>query len=278
MSRATSARVLAMIPDLFFATKVAATASAGGIELELVPAERVVARLTEAPPTLVILDLHAPDAVQLVLALKATAPAVPVVGFYSHVETSLRRDALAAGADAAMPRSQFVNKLAVLLARGIEAVREPARGGALVSGELVEDEAALTAIAREMKSVAVVGIKDGRDPDAPAFNIPELLADSGVRVIGVNPMVKESLGQPTLASLAELREAPDIVNVFRRSDAIPEVADQLLALPASLRPRVVWLQSGIRHDEAAARLVAAGYRVVQDRCLGVYSRRARRDR
>ncbi len=147
-----------------------------------------------------------------------------------------------------------------------------------MSGELVEDEAALTAIARDMKTVAVVGIKDGRDPDAPAFNIPELLVHSGVRVIGVNPMVKESLGQPTLASLAELREAPDIVNVFRRPDAIPEVADQLLALPASLRPRVVWLQSGIRHDASAARLVAAGYRVVQDRCLGIYSRRAQRGR
>ncbi len=147
-----------------------------------------------------------------------------------------------------------------------------------MSGELVEDEAALTAIARDMKTVAVVGIKDGRDPAAPAFNIPQLLADSGVRVIGVNPGVKEALGQATLASLAELREAPDIVNVFRRSDAIPEVADQLLALPESLRPQVVWLQSGIRHDESAARLVAAGYRVVQDRCLGVYSRRARRGR
>ena len=83
---------------------------------------------------------------------------------------------------------------------------------------------------------------------------------------------------PTLASLAELREAPDIVNVFRRSDAIPEVADQLLALPKSLRPRVVWLQSGTRHDESAARLVAAGFRVVQDSCLGVYLRRAHRGR
>jgi predicted CoA-binding protein len=147
-----------------------------------------------------------------------------------------------------------------------------------VSGALVEDEAALTAIARTMKTVAVVGIKDGRDPDAPAFNIPELLIDSGVRVIGVNPVVKEAFGQPTLGSLAELREAPDLVDVFRRSDAIPELTDQLLALPAELRPAVVWLQSGIRHDESAARLVAAGYRVVQDRCLGVYRRRAERGR
>jgi predicted CoA-binding protein len=67
----------------------------------------------------------------------------------------------------------------------------------------------------------------------------------------------------------------DVLDVFRRSDAIPELADQLLALPAERRPRTVWLQSGIRHDESAERLAAAGMKVVQDRCLGVYARRYR---
>ena len=147
-----------------------------------------------------------------------------------------------------------------------------------MSGALVEDEAVLTAIARAMKTVAVVGIKDRNEPDAPAYSVSRLLADSGVRVIGVNPMIKQALGQPTIATLAELGEAADIVDVFRRSDAIPELTDQLLALPADRRPAVVWLQSGIRHDESAARLVAAGYRVVQDRCLGVYRRRVERGR
>ena len=121
-------RVLAVIPDLFFATKVAATAKASGVELELVPPPRAAARTAEASPELVILDLHAPNAVQLLVALKAAAPTVPVVGFYSHVETALRRDALTAGADAALPRSQFVGKLAALLTRGIVALREPAPG------------------------------------------------------------------------------------------------------------------------------------------------------
>jgi predicted CoA-binding protein len=223
----------------------------------------------------VLVDLHAPGSVALVSALKARAPALPVVGFFSHVETALRRDALAAGADAVLPRSQFVGRLAALLARGLDALREPPAAAAR-RGELVEDEAALTAIAHGMKSVAVVGIKDGRDPDAPAYEIPKLFADAGVRVIGVNPKVKTALGQPTLGSLAELREAPDVVDVFRRPEAIPELAEELLALPADRMPGVVWLQSGIRHDAAAARLVAAGYRVVQDRCLGVYSRRTRR--
>lgn len=147
-----------------------------------------------------------------------------------------------------------------------------------MSGARVEDEAGLVAIARDLRTVAVVGIKDADEPDAPAYDVPRLLADSGVRVIGVNPKRARALGSPTLASLAELAEAPDVVDVFRRSSAIPELADQLLALPEGLRPRVVWLQSGIRDDESAARLVAAGYRVVQDRCLGVYRRRALRTR
>lgn len=144
------------------------------------------------------------------------------------------------------------------------------------AGALIEDDATLNEIVRAMRTVAVLGIKDGRDPDAPAFTIPSLLVEDGVRVIGVNPVVKEALGSPTLPSLAELPAGVDVLDVFRRSDAIPGIADELLALPPAQRPAVVWLQTGIRHDEAAARLVAAGYRVVQDRCLGVYARRARR--
>ena len=144
------------------------------------------------------------------------------------------------------------------------------------AGAHVSDEDSLVAIAREMRTVAVVGIKDDSDPDAPAFTIPSLIQDSGVRVIGVNPRVAAALGEPTLRSLADLPAGVDVLDVFRRSDAIPEIADELLALPPAQRPAVVWLQTGIRHDEAAARLVAGGYRVVQDRCLGVYTRRARR--
>lgn len=142
-----------------------------------------------------------------------------------------------------------------------------------MSGRMVDDEAGLVAIAHGMRTVAVLGIKDDRDPAAPAYTIPRLLADSGVRVIGVNPKVREALGTPTLASLSELPQGVDVLDVFRRSDAIAGITDELLALPAAQRPRVVWLQSGIRDDASAARLVAAGMDVVQDRCLGVYRRR-----
>jgi predicted CoA-binding protein len=143
-------------------------------------------------------------------------------------------------------------------------------------GALVTREEDLVAIARDMQSVAVVGIKDGSDPWAPAFTIPSMLKQAGVRVIGVNPRVPEALGEKTLGSVEELPAGVDVLDVFRRPDAIPELAEQLLKLPVERRPGVVWLQSEIRHDEAAARLVAAGFRVVQDHCLGVYSRRAGR--
>jgi CheY-like chemotaxis protein len=125
----TPRRVLAVIPDLFFATKVAATARASGVELEFAPPPQAAEEVCRVERALVLIDLHAPGAVALVAALKRAAPAVPVVGFYSHVETALRREALEAGLDAALPRSQFVRLLAPLLARGLTALREPAPGG-----------------------------------------------------------------------------------------------------------------------------------------------------
>jgi len=120
--------VLAVVPDLYFATRIAATAKAAGVALELVSRERAAARVAEPNASLVLLDLHGPDALALVGELKAAAPAVPVVGFFSHVQASMRRDALAAGADAALPRSQFVAKLQPLLVRGLDALAPGAPG------------------------------------------------------------------------------------------------------------------------------------------------------
>jgi predicted CoA-binding protein len=100
----------------------------------------------------------------------------------------------------------------------------------------------------------------------------------GLRIIGINPTIASALGEPTLRSVADLPAGVDVLDVFRRSDAIPALTDEILALPPERRPAVVWLQSGIRDDASAARLVKAGFRVVQDHCLGVYSRRARSHR
>jgi DNA-binding NarL/FixJ family response regulator len=119
--------VIAVVPDLYFATRIAATAKAAGVPLELVPPAGVEARLGRGGASLVLLDLHAPQAVALIATCKRAAPGTPLVGFYSHVEPALAQEALAAGADAALPRSRFVAKLAALLSQGLPALREPGR-------------------------------------------------------------------------------------------------------------------------------------------------------
>jgi hypothetical protein len=134
-------------------------------------------------------------------------------------------------------------------------------------------EADLAPIVRSMQRIAVLGIKDERDVDQPAYSVPATLEDLGKEVIGVNPIYPETFGRKNLASLAELPEGLDAVVIFRRIDAIPGIADELIALPPAQRPRIVWLQSGILHDQAAERLVQAGFTVVQDRCIGVYAHR-----
>jgi len=140
-------------------------------------------------------------------------------------------------------------------------------------GRLVQEEEELAAIVRGMRTVAVVGMKGDDRPEESAVSIPAMLQQRGYRVIPVNPKLASSLGERAWPDLASVPEPFDLVDVFRRPDAIPGLADQILALPPERRPEVVWLQSGIRHDEAAARLAAAGIDVVQDRCLGVYASR-----
>lgn len=142
-----------------------------------------------------------------------------------------------------------------------------------MSGRRVEEEAGLAAIVRSMRTIAVVGMKGEEQGDQPAFEIPRLLQSKGLRVIPVNPKLKSALGVAAFPTLASVTEPFDLVDVFRRIDAMSEVADEILALPPERRPRVVWMQTGIRHDGAADRLVAAGIDVVQDRCLGVYASR-----
>jgi CheY-like chemotaxis protein len=94
-----------------------AVAQAAGAALEFVAVGEAIARVTAAPPDRVILDLHAPGITGVARVLKsdpATAR-IPLVGFYSHVEANLRRDAREAGVDEVMPRSAFVKKLPALL-------------------------------------------------------------------------------------------------------------------------------------------------------------------
>lgn len=140
-------------------------------------------------------------------------------------------------------------------------------------GHRVEGEEELAAIVRGMHSIAVVGMKGEERPNESAYSIPAMLRERGYRVLAVNPTYEEILGQPSYPDLGSVPEPFDLVDVFRRADHVAEVADAVLALPPERRPRVFWMQSGIRDEEAAERLLAAGLDVVQDRCLGVYAGR-----
>ncbi len=121
-------RVMAVVPDLFFATKIAATAKALHVELALTPLARAAQAAAATPPALVLLDLQAPgDPPALIRALKADArtAAIPIVGFYPHVDHALRASAQEAGIDLVMPRSAFVTRLPGLLTGEQLPVAEP---------------------------------------------------------------------------------------------------------------------------------------------------------
>jgi uncharacterized protein len=110
--------------------------------------------------------------------------------------------------------------------------------------------------------IAVLGISD--NPDKPAHYVPAYLHQHGYQIFGVNPkLVRHRLfGNPVVASLGELQQPVDLVDVFRRPELLPMHEAELIAL----RAPVVWFQLGIRNDEVAAALTEHGCTVVQNRC------------
>lgn len=118
-------------------------------------------------------------------------------------------------------------------------------------------------IIQNSESVALVGVS--ANPIRSSNFVASYLVRTPFRTYPVNPAYDEVLGLETYDTLADLPEVPDIVDVFRRPDAIPEVVDQAIEVGA----KVVWLQLGLRHDEAAQKAVDAGLQVVQNRCLKI---------
>ena len=125
-------------------------------------------------------------------------------------------------------------------------------------------DAQLREILTSSPTIAVLGVH--RAPEKAAFYVPDYLHDEGYRIIGVNPMFAgdQLFGQSVRRTLAEIAEPIDLVDVFRRSERIPQHVEDILAM--SPRPKVVWLQLGIKHDDATRTLEAAGITVVQNRC------------
>ena len=140
---------------------------------------------------------------------------------------------------------------------------------------IIEDNQGIRDLLDKTRRVAVLGIRSERHSDRPAFYVPQYLASAGLEVIPVpvyEPEVTEILGQKVYRKLSDIPGEVDMVDVFRRSEDINMHIEDLLAK----KPKAVWFQSGIRNDEAAKRLAEAGIKVVQDRCLMVEHRWARR--
>lgn len=118
-------------------------------------------------------------------------------------------------------------------------------------------------IIQNSESVALVGVS--ANPIRSSNFVASYLIRTPFRTYPVNPAYEEVLGLKTYDTLYDLPEVPDIVDVFRRPDAIPEVVDQAIDVGA----KVVWLQLGLRHEDAARKAADAGLLVVQDRCLKI---------
>lgn len=136
---------------------------------------------------------------------------------------------------------------------------------------LIESPETIRRLLERTRRIAVLGIKTAATRQ-PAFYVPEYALHAGYDIIPVPvyfPEVTEILGRPVYRSLVAIPGDVDLVNVFRRPKDIPPHVPDILAK----RPKAVWFQLGIRHDEAAETLARAGIDVVQDRCLLVELRK-----
>jgi uncharacterized protein len=130
--------------------------------------------------------------------------------------------------------------------------------------EVPRDGPSREEIARLLKStrtIAVVGLSD--KPDRDSYQVAAYLQERGYRIIPVNPAVREVLGEKAYARLQDVPEQIDLVDVFRKPEAVPEIVETAIAAGA----KAVWLQEGVVHNAAAERARAAGLQVVQNRCM-----------
>ncbi|WP_343525837.1 CoA-binding protein [Sphingomonas sp.] len=123
----------------------------------------------------------------------------------------------------------------------------------------------IRALLGEARTIAMVGASDR--PDRPSYGVMKRLQDHGYRVIPVNPQItgEHVHGEFIFRELGQLGDPIDIVDIFRRSDAVGPIVDEAIAIGA----KAVWMQLGVVNEEAAARAEAAGLKVVMDRCPAI---------
>jgi uncharacterized protein len=128
---------------------------------------------------------------------------------------------------------------------------------------------AIADLLRHSKTIAVVGLSS--NPRRPSHEVAAYLQSVGYTIIPVNPNESEVLGQISYARLEDIPVPIDIVDVFRRPEEVPPVADSAIAIHA----KALWLQQGITNSQAAARAHAAGLLVVEDACLFIEHKKRR---
>ncbi|WP_071459736.1 CoA-binding protein [Bacillus massilinigeriensis] len=116
---------------------------------------------------------------------------------------------------------------------------------------------------KNAKRIAVVGLSD--NPERTSYMVSEAMQKAGYEIIPVNPNAKEILGVPSVGSLKEIKGHVDIVNVFRRSQFLPEIAREFAEIDAD----IFWAQLGVENEEAYGFLKEKGYTVIMDRCIKV---------
>ncbi len=131
------------------------------------------------------------------------------------------------------------------------------------SGKIITQDDEIRKVLDNAKSVAVLGLSP--KPERDSHRIGKYLKEQGYRVIPVRPGQKEILGETAYPSLDNLREPPDIVNVFRRSEQIMPHAQEAIRVKA----KFFWMQLGIENQDAAALLTEAGIDVIMNRCIMV---------
>ena len=125
----------------------------------------------------------------------------------------------------------------------------------------------IKSVLKKSKTVAVVGLSPRKERDS--HRVAKYLQGQGYRIIPVNPNAEEVLGERSYPDLASVPEPIDIMDVFRRSEAVPGIVEEAIQVGA----RTVWMQEGVIHEEAATRAREAGLQVVMDRCIMIEHRR-----
>ncbi len=114
---------------------------------------------------------------------------------------------------------------------------------------------------KNARTIAVVGLSD--KPDRDSYRVAAYLQSRGYRIIPVNPTLDEVLGEKAYSSLCDVPEEIDVVDIFRKPEAVPEIVDEAIAVGA----KVVWMQEGIAHNAAADKARASGLQVVMNKCI-----------